>query len=378
MFQPTRNSLESIAGVNVMTRSVGSIFLNTFLGAIVLTGLLCAPLVAQDKISPVSDYQYKRDYAQYDKIKAETDCTKKTEALVAFMKEHPISRMLPYVQADYLGCVKPAIDAKDWNKVIAMEEAFMALLPTEKSVQAAQVPEPGAGEFVKTQLKPARQGMQQALMAAYFQANNMAKAAELAESMYAETQDKNMIPVLMQIYQKANQADKFLVYAEKLVAEFPIEQSYQAALQAAAVYAQKGDLAKAVDYANKVMTAFGDKVPAGLQEAQWNTSRAFAYGLMGAAAYAKQDFPAAIAEYEKVIKFAPKADDTPYYYIGMSKWKSKDPEGAIEAFAKTSVMGKANAKKAEDYLQQLWKARHNDSLDGLDQVKAKAKADLGL
>jgi tetratricopeptide (TPR) repeat protein len=220
--------------------------------------------------------------------------------------------------------------------------------------------------------------MQQALMAAYFQANNMAKAAELAEGMYAETQDKNMIPVLMQIYQKANQADKFLVYAEKLVVDFPIEQSYQAALQVAGIYAQKGDLAKAVDYAGKVMTAFGDKVPPGLQEAQWNTSRAFAYGLMGAAAYAKQDFPAAIAEYEKVIKFAPKADDTPYYYIGMSKWKSKDPEGAIEAFAKASVMGKANAKKAEDYLQQLWKARHNDSLDGLDQVKAKAKADLGI
>ncbi len=233
-----------------MTRSVRMLSLSISLGAAVLVGLLCAPaaMALQEKISPVSDYQYKRDYAQYDNIKKETDCAKRVEALTAFMKEHPISRMLPYVQADYLGCVKTHMDAKDWNKVIAMEEAFVALLPSEKSVEAAKVPEPGAGEFIKTQLKPARQGMQQALMAAYFQANNMAKAAELAESMYAESQDKNMVPVLMQIYQKANQADKFLVYAEKLVAEFPIEQSYQAALQVAAISAQKGDLPKAVDY----------------------------------------------------------------------------------------------------------------------------------
>jgi len=126
------------------------------------------------------------------------------------------------------------------------------------------------------------------------------------------------------------------------------------------------------------MAAFGDKVPPGVQEPAWNQSRAFAYGLIAAAAYAKKDYPTAISNYETVIKYAPKADDAPYYYIGMSKWNSKDPEGAIEAFAKAAVMGKANAKKAEDYLQQLYKARHNDSLDGLEEVKAKAKADLGI
>ena len=135
---------------------------------------------AQDKISPVSDYQYKRDYAQYENIKKETDLQKKADALVAFMKEHPISRMLGYIQADYLATLKPLMDAKDWAKVAAAEEAFEKLMPTEKSVAAAQVPEPGAGEFIKNVLKPAQKTMQQSLMAAYFQGNNMAKAAEIA------------------------------------------------------------------------------------------------------------------------------------------------------------------------------------------------------
>jgi len=36
------------------------------------------------------------------------------------------------------------------------------------------------------------------------------------------------------------------------------------------------------------------------------------------------------------------------------------------------------AKKAQEYLEQLYKARHNDTLDGLDQVLAKAKSELGI
>jgi tetratricopeptide (TPR) repeat protein len=365
-----------------MTRSARCLLLRTSLGAIAIMSLVLVPTAAalqqQGGISPVSDYQYKRDYAQFETIKKEADAQKKADLLLAFMKEHPISRMLPYVQAEYLELVKPAITAKDWKKAVAMEEAFMALMPTEKSVEAAKVPEPGAGEFIKGQLKPARLAMQQALMAAYFQSNNMPKAAELAESIYATTQDKNMVPVLAQIYQNANQADKFQTYAEKMVAEFPIEQSYERALQLAAIHAQKGDLNKASEMAAKVMDAFGEKIPDRVQESAWNQSRGFAFGLLGAAAYAKKDYPTAIAQYEKAIKYAPKADDAPYYFIGMSKWNSKDPEGAIEAFAKAAVMGKSNAKKAEDYLQQLYKARHNDSLEGLDAVKAKAKADLGI
>jgi hypothetical protein len=62
----------------------------------------------------------------------------------------------------------------------------------------------------------------------------------------------------------------------------------------------------------------------------------------------------------------------------MCKWQNKDPEGAIEAFAKAVVLNKDLGKKAQTYLEDLYKARHGGSLDGLDQVLAKAKAGLGL
>jgi tetratricopeptide (TPR) repeat protein len=332
---------------------------------------------AQEKISPASDYQYKRDYAQYEKLKTETDLQKKADALVAFMKEHPISRMLGYVQADYLASLKPHMDAKDWAKVAALEEAFAALMPTEKTVAAAQVPEPGAGEFIKGVLKPAEKLMQQSLMAAYFQGNNMAKAVAIAEKNYAENPtDPQALGVVMEIYRKAF-PEKAVALTEKLANEAPIEKSFPTVMQLADSYAAQKNLDKAVEYATKIVQAFGEKVPPGVQEAEWNPVRARAYGYIAASIYAKKDYPQAIGLYEKISKIDPKADSA-YYYIGMCKWQTKDQEGAIPYFAKAVVLGKDFSKRAQGYLEQLYKARHNDSLDGLDQVIAKAKADLGI
>jgi tetratricopeptide (TPR) repeat protein len=181
------------------------------------------------------------------------------------------------------------------------------------------------------------------------------------------------------VYQKANQADKLIALFDKLVAEKPIEQSFGYAIQLADIHAQKGNLPKAAEYADKVLKAFGDKVPAGVQEPAWNGERAKLYSYVAACAYQQKDYPKTIELYGQMSKLAPKSE-TPYYYIGMSQWQQKEPEAAIESFAKAVVLGKdsALAKRAQGYLEQLYKARHNDTLDGVDEVYAKAKAALGI
>ncbi len=331
----------------------------------------------QGKISPVSDYQYKKDYAQYEVIRKEADPQKRSDLLLGFMKEHPISRMLTYVVADYLECVKPHIQSKNWAKVISMEETILALMPTEKTVRAAEVPEPGAGDFLKNILPAAQRSIHQALLAAYYQSGNLPKSAEMGERLYASAPDTAMAAALADIYLKMNNMGKFAPYAEKAVSEIPIEQSYSLALQLAGIYQQKNDLAKASGYAAKVMGVYGDKVPQGVQESAWNASRAYCYGLMGLNAYANKAYDETLAHYTKVLKLAPKSDDA-WYYTGMVRWRKEDPEGAIDAFAKCVVLNKTLAKRAQEYLEQLYKARHSDSLDGLDQVLAKAKSELGL
>jgi tetratricopeptide (TPR) repeat protein len=221
--------------------------------------------------------------------------------------------------------------------------------------------------------------IQNALLSAHYQSKNWPKAAEAAERLYALAPNKALLPALADIYSNMKNWDKYLDYAKLILADTSIDQpqGYSTALQMAQIYIQKQDIPAATEMLAKVMDVYGDKVPPNTQEAQWNATRAFAYGVIASGIYTKKDYAKAQELYEKVAKFDPKRDDA-YYYIGMSKWQNKDPEGAIEAFAKCVVLNKPTAQKAQKYLEDLYKARHNNTLDGLDQVLAKAKSDLGV
>ncbi len=348
------------------------------IGVMMTAATFCAAYVgAQEKISPISDYQYKKDYAQVEGIMKEADLQKRADLLMGFQKSHPISKMLDYVALQYLECLKPVVQKKDWATVISKEEGFLALVPSQKTVEAAGIPV-GVDEFVKKQLIPSQNSFYQALLAAYYESNNFPKAADMGERSYALTQDKSMAATLANIYLKMQNFDKYLSYGDKVLAAYPLTQSYGMALQMMQVCFQRQNSAKAMELLTKVVEAFPDKPPAGVKPEEWNLYLATYWTPKALEVYKQKDYTKAVELFQKVISFSPKGDDIPYYYIGMSKWNSKDPEGAIPYFAKAMVLGKSNAAKAKQYLEELYKARHNDSLDGLDQVVAKAKADLGI
>jgi tetratricopeptide (TPR) repeat protein len=360
----------------VMTRRIVSSVIAIF--------ILCGAgsFAMQDKISPLSDYQYKKDYARYEEIKKEADLQKRADLLMAFIKERPISKILLYVTTDIQETIKPSIDKKEWPKAIASIEALLAILPTEQTVKAAvdagDIPV-GGDEFLKQQLEPARMGLQRTLMAAYYGSGNLPKAAEIAEKIYAAAPDLAGLKLLAQIYQGMQNTDKYLEYLQKIMASVPMDQpdGYGTALQIAQIYIQKQNVPAATEMLSKVMDVYGDKVPPNVQEAQWNATRAFAYGVIAAGIYQKKDYAKAIELYEKVAKFDPKRDDA-YYYIGMSKWQTEGQDAAMEPFAKCVVLNKTMAPRAKQYLEQIYKGKHQDSLAGIEEILNKAKADLGI
>jgi tetratricopeptide (TPR) repeat protein len=342
----------------------------------------------QEKVSPLSDYQYnKKDLPQYEAIKKEADPQKRADLLLAFIKERAVSKVLIYATNDYLECMKPYLSKNEFAKAIPLIESYLALLPAEKAMQEGAVPagideqvwKAGVAEYVKVQLQPSQKLLLSSLAGAYYQSQNWPKAAETVEKIYEIAPDKATLPVLADIYLRMQNADKYLAIGQKMLAEFPMDQpqGYDTAIKMAQVYIQKQDIAAATDLLTKVMDVYGDKVPPNMQEAQWNPTRAFAYGAIASGFYAKKDYPKAQELYEKVARFEPKREDA-YYYIGMCKWQTKDPEGAIASFAKCVVLNGQLAKKAQGYLEDLYKARHNNTLDGLDQLLAKAKSELGM
>jgi tetratricopeptide (TPR) repeat protein len=350
-----------------------------FVGTAAVILLFCgaSTFAVQEKLSPLSDYQYKKDFAQYDPIKKEADIQKRADLLIGFIKEHPISKMLVYAANDYMECVKPSLAKNDFPKAISMLEALWTILPTAKTVQDAALPA-GVEDFLKDLLNTQKLTIS-SMAGAYYQSQNWPKAAEMVEKLYEIAPDKATLPLLADIYLKMQNYDKYLACGQKILAEFPMDQpqGYTTALQMAQVYIQKQDVNSSIDLLSKVMDVYGDKLPPNVQEPQWNATRAFAYGVIASGVYAKKDYPKAQELYAKVAQFDSKRDDA-YYYLGMSKWQNKDPEGAIDAFAKCVALNKATAKKAQQYMEDLYKARHNNTLDGLDQVLAKAKSELGI
>ena len=344
---------------------------------IAVTLLFGTGAIAQiEGVSPLSDYMYKRDYARYEEIKKEANAQKRCELLLAFTKERAISRMLRYAASDYQACIKPDIDNKNWTKVISMEESLQALLPSEQKVKAQNIPV-GVEDYLKDQLRPTVETIQRTLLAAYLGSNNLPKAAETGEKVYAMTGDAALVPALADIYLKMQNFDKYLSYGQKILASTPINKSYGTALQMADVYIKKQQTGKAIELLGKVMSVYADKVPPGVPQESWNATRAIYYAAVASDAYGKKDYGEAMQLFDKLAQIDPKRDDA-YYFIGMCKWQNKDQLGAIESFAKCVVLNKQYAAKARGYLEQLYKAEHSDSLDGLDQELAKAKSSLGI
>ena len=341
--------------------------------------LLCSAIgFTQEKVSPLSDYMYnRRDLPRYEEIKKETDPQKLAGLLIEFMKERPINRLLPYIIPAYQNAIAAHINKQEWDRALSLVESMQAALPTDKAVADEEIPV-GVDEFMK-QLQDARQTMRQLALTVYYSSKNWAKAAELQEQLYKAAPSLQGLQLLADIYQQMQNTDKYLEVAQKIMAEAPISQplGFSTTYQILQMRLQKNDIPGATELYGRLMDAYGDKLPQGVSEADWNQERARAYSLLAQDPYAKKDFRRALELFERVVKADPTNGDA-YYYIGLCKWQIDGQDSAVEPLAKSVVLNKASAARSRQNLEQIHKAKNNDSLDGLDEVLAKAKSSLGI
>ncbi len=348
----------------------------------VLFVLMGAGAFAQEgeKISTLSDYLYKKDLQKYEEAKAIGDNQKKADAMVALIKERPISRILYYAAADYIVCASK-IAGTGYDRLISMAQSLAGVLPTDAKVQAEAGDIPvGLDEWKKEHLLKSRQLVEKTIAGAYLEKKDYAKAAEHAEKANAILADKQMIQMLYGLYTQLGNEDKILSYGQKMLQQFTMKQKegYTTALQLADIYLKKNNTKAATDLFSKLMNAYGNSVPPGMQEAAWNSTRAIAYTLTAQEAYTGKDYAKAEQLYQKVLTFDSRRDDA-YYFLGMCRWKAKDQKGAIVYFARCSVLNKQYAAKAKEYLGQLFKAEYpSGTEEDLNKIIQQARADLSL
>jgi len=334
----------------------------------------------EEKISTLSDYLYKKDLQTYEKIKAVADNQAKIDQLTTLLKERPISRILLYAATDYIVSASK-IAGNNQDKLISTVQTLWDLVPTDAEIQAESKNIPvGLDDFKKQHIQPTRKLVLRTIAASYYQKKDFAKAAEFAEKTYAVSADKDMVQMLFSLYTQLGNENKTVTYGEKMLKEFSLKQreGYSAALQLAAIYINKQNIKAATQMYSRLMDVYGNSVPAGINEANWNSTRAVAYTLMAQDAYTQKNYAKAEQMYQRVLTFDSRGENA-YFYLGMCRWQLKDQKGAIVYFARCMVLNKSLASKAKGYLEQLFKAEYPNAKEGeLDQIIQQARSDLRL
>ncbi len=315
------------------------------------------PLLAQEPVelpegvAPESDWAYGKHLEQLEEIMKVSDLAAREQQLETFMKKlHPKSKILQYYESFFSRTVADYEKAGQTQEANALTNKMLGLFPDSIAL------------------------LSQTLRAAV-QKQDYAKAIEMGERLQAIKPDKPTTVLLAQSYIATNNGPKAAEYSQKALDAMGSKEGFYFAYWLAAYHSGQRNVDKAVQYYDMLLKAYPQGTPAGWQAAQWDSVKGTAYTTLARAAYEKQNFATAIQNYTESLRYSPKSDLT-YLSIGLSYWKLQQLEAAMDAFAKAAVLGKDQAAKAQEYLEQLYKPLNGDSLDGLDGVLAKARAAL--
>ncbi|HSW40767.1 MAG TPA: hypothetical protein VLL97_14890, partial [Acidobacteriota bacterium] len=139
-------------------------------------------------------------------------------------------------------------------------------------------------------------------------------------------------------------------------------------------------LNQAAKYARMSLAALPKaKMPEGHDDRSWretlNAYYFLAHYTIGVAAYENNNFEQAISSLENALKFDRRSDIS-YYYIGMSHWRMNRLQPAMLNLAKAEILKGAVAEAAKQNLEQLFKSSRRGSLEGIENVRARAREEL--
>jgi tetratricopeptide (TPR) repeat protein len=269
----------------------------------------------------------------------------------------------------------------------------------------------------------------QTVFNSYVGGNNLPKAMETADKLGTLVPNANnnlkgfVFGSTMALAYQANNAAKTVEYGDKLLAIDPTNINALMFIPTAlignlpqAAPAKEAALSKAQDYSTKLLA---QPKPMGVGDPDWNSIRAQAHFNVGFAQLSKNQLQEAITSFEESIKLN-KKDDQAHYQLGIAysnqlpdlqkqvlaayekenAAKSARADSiqidelaatrqaleedyrakrdlAIDSFARAVAIAGPVKDPARQQLDRLWKAKHDNSMDGLEAFIAAKKAELG-
>jgi tetratricopeptide (TPR) repeat protein len=293
------------------------------------------------------------EYKAYQEIDAEKGPAKKTSLVVAFLKTYPKSTLRPNVVASYQGMIGQLQSAKDWQAIITYGRQYMAVAPDDMYTISM-------------------------LATAYQQSKNYQQFVSFGEKVFAQKPTPNLAYYLAKAYLELNDNAKFLQWGEKTAQLMP--ENHEILLELTRRFGAIQNNAQAAKYARLAIKALqGSKMPEGTSEQTWKsyTTNLYAvcYGVIGNVDYENANYNGAVSNLENALKYY-KRSDLIYYHLGLSYWQLNKIDIAMINLAKAYLLNGNASRAAKQYLDNLYKSTHGQSLAGQDRIIARAQQEL--
>ena len=198
------------------------------------------------------------------------------------------------------------------------------------------------------------------------QTENMSEKAELAEQFLHSYPDSGLTAfahhVLAEAAYQENDIENFIVHGEEVLLERPETPELLAPL--ASLYSEKRQIFKATDYANRALQLLDQlEKPGGVSSIEWVTQvhelRVSSYYALGRSqleswrlSLSPEQLQEAIEHFNRTLELDPEHGYAAFR-LGFAQLKARDPEAALEAYARATVLDGPAAEPSRSHLEKI-------------------------
>ena len=269
---------------------------------------------------------------------------KREDAIIQFIEENPKSALVEYAASEYAKLMQSYQGQGEFEKAVDAGKRMLELLPEDSDILSALLHEL----------------IQKVISESAFQAQRFQEAILYGEKLYSVKPTPRGAMFLAYSFRSLEDYEKYAEYGQIACQSLEAVNCHTLALDLMRRLDNQQEFGKAAKYAQQAID--------GLDPSDHKNIVAV-YRVLGRNAFEEQAWSASIANFQKVVDVS--SDKTTqagaHYYMGMSQWKLKIFDSAMQAFAKGSVNKTSWQKPCLDKLEFMYKSSHNGSLAGLDE-----------
>jgi tetratricopeptide (TPR) repeat protein len=290
------------------------------------------------------------EYNEYMAATKEPDLVKQGEMLLAFIEKYPESKLMSYIDTTYKNLLFQLSESGKYQELEILTEKWLQLHPDDYRL---------LGYIIQA---ATNLGHNEKLLNALLELYKIEPSADRAFGI-AKT------------YKSMNNDAKYLEWIKK-VFEYPeYDTNFALRFDLVQYYLNENDIATAAEYARKTLQAVNlVQEPSAETKEHLRAVRHACRDIIGRCQYNNDQFDEAIQSFQQALNEEEYADG--WYYIGLCQRNQEKIDDAMISLAKAELLGGDVAPKAKSYLEQLYKALHNDTLIGIEKIYRKAKEQL--